>query len=31
MVADGDTRALLEHEALLARHRLDLPFGFTLA
>jgi cobalt transport protein ATP-binding subunit len=31
VVADGPTRALLTDPVLLARHRLELPFGFTLA
>jgi cobalt transport protein ATP-binding subunit len=31
VVADGETSELLKDEALLARHRLELPFGFTLA
>jgi cobalt/nickel transport system ATP-binding protein len=30
VVADGPTRELLADPALLARHRLELPFGFTL-
>jgi cobalt/nickel transport system ATP-binding protein len=30
VVADGRTRDLLRDEALLARHRLELPFGFTV-
>lgn len=30
VVADGPTRELLADEALLARHRLELPYGFTL-
>ncbi len=30
VVADGPTRTLLADAALLARHRLELPFGFTL-
>jgi cobalt/nickel transport system ATP-binding protein len=30
VVADGPTRDLLADPALLARHRLELPFGFTL-
>jgi cobalt/nickel transport system ATP-binding protein len=30
IVADGPTRELLADQALLARHRLELPFGFTL-
>ena len=29
VVADGPTRELLADPALLARHRLELPFGFT--
>jgi cobalt transport protein ATP-binding subunit len=31
VVADGPTRALLADTELLARHRLELPFGFTLS
>jgi cobalt transport protein ATP-binding subunit len=31
VVADGPTRELLSDPDLLARHRLELPFGFTLA
>jgi ABC-type cobalamin/Fe3+-siderophores transport system ATPase subunit len=31
VVADGPTPALLTDPVLLARHRLELPFGFTLA
>lgn len=31
VVADGPTQELLRDDALLARHRLELPFGFTLA
>jgi hypothetical protein len=31
VVADGETSEPLKHEALLARHRLELPFAFTLA
>jgi cobalt/nickel transport system ATP-binding protein len=31
IVADGPTRALLADPELLARHRLELPFGFTLS
>ncbi len=31
VVADGPTRALLADSELLTRHRLELPFGFTLA
>ena len=31
VVADGPTRELLADDALLARHRLELPFGFVLA
>ena len=31
VVADGPTRALLADAELLARHRLELPFGFTLS
>ncbi|MGE3284743.1 MAG: energy-coupling factor ABC transporter ATP-binding protein [Pseudonocardia sp.] len=31
VVADGPTRTLLADPDLLARHRLELPFGFTLA
>jgi cobalt/nickel transport system ATP-binding protein len=31
VVADGPTRELLADPALLARHRLELPFGFHLA
>ncbi|GAA2979133.1 energy-coupling factor ABC transporter ATP-binding protein [Actinokineospora diospyrosa] len=30
IVADGPTRELLADDALLARHRLELPFGFRL-
>jgi cobalt/nickel transport system ATP-binding protein len=30
VVADGPTRTLLADRALLARHRLELPFGFSL-
>ncbi|MEU7816529.1 ABC transporter ATP-binding protein [Pseudonocardia sp. NPDC049154] len=30
VVADGPTRELLADRALLERHRLELPFGFTL-
>ncbi|MCW0215355.1 MAG: energy-coupling factor ABC transporter ATP-binding protein [Pseudonocardia sp.] len=30
VVADGPTRELLADEALLAAHRLELPYGFTL-
>jgi hypothetical protein len=30
VVADGPTRDLLADPALLARHRLELPFGFSL-
>ncbi|RLK62315.1 energy-coupling factor ABC transporter ATP-binding protein [Actinokineospora cianjurensis] len=30
VVADGPTRDLLADDALLARHRLELPFGFRL-
>jgi cobalt/nickel transport system ATP-binding protein len=30
VVADGPTRELLADPALLARHRLELPYGFTL-
>lgn len=31
IVADGPTRELLADAALLARHRLELPYGFTLS
>ncbi len=31
VAADGPTRDLLADDALLARHRLELPFGFVLA
>jgi len=31
VVADGPTRELLADPDLLARHRLELPFGFTLS
>jgi cobalt/nickel transport system ATP-binding protein len=31
VVADGPTRELLADAELLARHRLELPFGFTLS
>ncbi|MGE3257350.1 energy-coupling factor ABC transporter ATP-binding protein, partial [Pseudonocardia sp.] len=31
VVADGPTRELLADQDLLARHRLELPFGFRLA
>ncbi|MQA16430.1 MAG: ATP-binding cassette domain-containing protein [Pseudonocardiaceae bacterium] len=31
VVADGPTRELLSDGDLLARHRLELPYGFTLA
>ena len=31
VVADGPTRELLADPALLARHRLELPFGFHLS
>jgi cobalt/nickel transport system permease protein len=30
VVADGPTRELLADTGLLARHRLELPFGFRL-
>ena len=30
VVADGSTRSLLADEALLATHRLELPFGYTI-
>ena len=30
IVADGPTRSLLADSELLARHRLELPYGFTL-
>lgn len=30
VVADGPTRSLLADDALLAAHRLELPFGYTL-
>ncbi len=30
VVADGPTRELLADDALLARHRLELPYGFTV-
>ena len=30
IVADGPTRELLADPTLLARHRLELPFGFSL-
>ena len=31
IVADGATRQILADSALLASHRLELPFGYTLA
>lgn len=31
IVADGETRVLLSDRELLARHRLELPFGFDPA
>jgi cobalt transport protein ATP-binding subunit len=31
VVADGPTRELLADDTLLARHRLELPYGFVLA
>ena len=31
VVADGPTRALLADRDLLGRHRLELPFGFSLS
>ncbi len=31
IVADGPTRRVLADEAVLARHRLELPYGFILA
>ncbi|GAY10674.1 energy-coupling factor ABC transporter ATP-binding protein [Pseudonocardia sp. N23] len=31
IVADGPTRALLADDGMLRAHRLELPFGFTLA
>jgi len=31
IVADGPTQELLADAALLARHRLELPYGFTLS
>jgi cobalt/nickel transport system permease protein len=30
VVADGPTREILADSALLARHRLELPYGFRL-
>jgi cobalt/nickel transport system ATP-binding protein len=30
IVADGSTRELLVDEPLLAKHRLELPFGFAV-
>jgi hypothetical protein len=30
IVADGPTRAILSDEALLAKHRLELPLGYRL-
>jgi energy-coupling factor transporter ATP-binding protein EcfA2 len=30
VVADGPTRELLSNADLLRRHRLELPYGFTL-
>ena len=30
IVADGPTRELLADADLLARHRLELPFGYTV-
>jgi cobalt/nickel transport system ATP-binding protein len=31
IVADGDTRSLLADAELLARHRLELPYGFSVS
>jgi cobalt/nickel transport system ATP-binding protein len=31
IVADGDTRSLLADAQLLARHRLELPYGFSVS
>ncbi len=31
VVADGSTRELLTDPDLLSRHRLELPYGFSLA
>ncbi len=31
VVADGDVRSILSDEGLLARHRLELPWGFQIA
>jgi cobalt/nickel transport system ATP-binding protein len=31
VVADGPTRELLSDPELLSRHRLELPYGFSLS